>query len=93
MERIVDVTTALKQFGTLLDDVFYKRDIITIERKGKPLAQIIPFRKTKPQDSNLSSEQKELLDELHSLPDISIDKNPTTILREIRMRKGGSSSP
>ncbi len=51
MERIVDVTTALRQFGTLLGDVFYKRDIITIERKGKPLAQIIPFRKTKPQDS------------------------------------------
>lgn len=42
MERVIDVTTARRQLGTLLDEVFYKGEIITIERKGKPLAQIIP---------------------------------------------------
>lgn len=84
MERIIDVTTARRQFGTLLDEVFYKGDIITIERKGKPLAQIIPFKE---KGSFLSSEQKELLEELHSLPAISTDQDPTAILRKIRKQK------
>ena len=47
MERKIDVTTARRQLGTLLDEVFYKGDIFTIERKGKPLAQIIPFKEVK----------------------------------------------
>ncbi len=58
MERIIDVATARRLFGTILDEVFYKGDIITIERKGKPLAQIIPFKETNFQDtqSHLSQE-------------------------------------
>jgi prevent-host-death family protein len=84
MERVIDVTTARRQLGTLLDEVFYKGDIITIERKGKPLAKIIAVEET---DSQLSSEQHELLEELHSLPTISTDQNPTTILRKIRVQK------
>ncbi len=90
MERIVDVTTARRQFGTLLDEVFHKGDIITLERKGKPLAQIIPFEDTnsqKTQHSHISSSQRELLKELNSLPTISIDKDPVTILRNIRKQK------
>ncbi|MFV1977635.1 MAG: type II toxin-antitoxin system Phd/YefM family antitoxin [Candidatus Scalindua sp.] len=89
MKRIIDVTTARRQFGTLLDEVFYKKDVIIIERKGKPLAQIIPFEDTNSQDaqSPLFPGQKELLAELHSLPAISIDKDPTTILRNIRKQK------
>ena len=89
MKRIIDVTTVRRQFGTLLDEVFYKGDIIIIERKGKPLAQITPFEDTNSQDvhSPLSSDQKELLADLHSLPAISIDKDPTTILRNIRKQK------
>ncbi len=87
MKRVIDVTTARRQFGTLLDEVFYKGDIITIERKGKPLAQIIPFAETDSQNSHLSFEQKELLEELHSLPTISTDKDPITILRKIRKQK------
>ena len=42
MQRTIDVTTARRQFGTLLDEVFYKGDVITIERKGKPLARLVP---------------------------------------------------
>ena len=84
MERIIDVTTARRQLGTLLDEVFYKGDIITIQRKGKPLAQIIPFKE---KGSFLSSEQKELLEQLHSLPAISTDQDPTAILRKIRKQK------
>ena len=96
MERVIDVTTARRQLGTLLDEVFYKGEIITIERKGKPLAQIIPFEEA---SSHLSSEQKELLEELHSLPTIlktrsledivpnTTARDPTTILRKIRKQK------
>ena len=84
MERVIDVTTARRQLGTLLDEVFYKRNVITIVWKGKSLAQIIPFEET---NSHLSSEQKELLEELHSLPAISTDQDPTEILRKIRKLK------
>ena len=42
MQRTIDVTTARRQFGTLLDEVFYKGDVITIERKGKPIARLVP---------------------------------------------------
>ena len=90
MERIIDVTTARRQFGTLLDEVFYKGDIIIIERKGKPLAQIVPCegRSThNHQQSHLSSEQKELLEALHSLPSLSISTDPTSLLRNIRQHK------
>ena len=45
MQRTVDVTTARRQFGTLLDEVFYKGDVITIERKGKPLAWFLQIQK------------------------------------------------
>ena len=84
MERVIDVTTARRQLGTLLDEVFYKGEIITIERKGKPLAKIIPFKEAA---SHLSSEQKELLEELHGLPTIPTAQDPTTILRKIRKQK------
>ena len=38
MERTVDVTSARRQFGTLLDEVFHKGDTVIIARKGKALA-------------------------------------------------------
>ena len=46
MQRTVDVTTARRQFGTLLDEVFYKGDVITIEGKGKPQSNFI-YSKTR----------------------------------------------
>ena len=87
MKRIIDVTTARRQLGTLLDEVFYKGDIIIIERKGKPLAQIIPCTETETQDAHLSTAQKNLLTELYGLPTISTDKDPTAILRKTRKQK------
>ena len=42
MQRTIDVTTARRQFGTLLDEVFHKGDVIIIERTGKPLARLVP---------------------------------------------------
>ena len=90
MERTIDVTTARRQFGTLLDEVFYKGDIITIERKGKPLAQIVPCEERTThhdRESHLSSEQEELLETLHNLPSIPIETDPTTLLRNIRQQK------
>ncbi|NOY69489.1 MAG: type II toxin-antitoxin system Phd/YefM family antitoxin [Deltaproteobacteria bacterium] len=90
MERIIDVTAARRQFGTLLDEVFHKGDVVTIERKGKPLAKIVPL--DDPDNhvlgrSSITSKQKKLLDELNSLPRIGIDQDPVDILRSMRKQK------
>lgn len=89
MEKIVDVTAARRQFGTLLDEVFHKGEIFTIERKGKPLARIVPLDKFICQEENktISLKQKALLKELNSLPNIGIDKDPVEILRTMREQK------
>jgi prevent-host-death family protein len=90
MERVMDVTTARRQFGTLLDEVFHKKDIVVIQRKGKSLAKIIPlenYDNLNTQHSHISSQQQALLDELKSLPAISIKDNPVTVLRTMRKKK------
>jgi prevent-host-death family protein len=90
MQKTVDVTMARRQFGTLLDEVFYRGDIITIERKGKPLAQLIPVENDRCQEtqhSDLSPGRRRLLKELRSLPIISIDEDPTEVLRNLRKQK------
>ncbi len=86
MERIIDVTAARRQFGTLLDEVFHKKDIITIQRKGKSLAKIIPLENEIYQD-NISSQQRALLEEMEGLPVISTSSDPTNILRSMREEK------
>jgi len=90
MERVIDVTTARRQFGTLLDEVFHKGDVVTIERKGKPLAKIVPLDKRDGHvsgQSSITSKQKKLLDELNGLPRIGIDQDPVDILRSMRKQK------
>ena len=90
MERVIDVTAARRQLGTLLDEVFYKKEIITIQRKGKSLAKIIPLENNNSQDNNttpISSQQRALFEELEGLPVISINSNPTNILRSMREEK------
>ena len=89
MQRKVDVTTARRQFGTLLDEVFYKGDVITIERKGKPLARLIPVNTENHYQAQapLDSERQNLLDQLHSLPALSMNENPTDVLRQIRSQR------
>ncbi|MGD8263392.1 MAG: type II toxin-antitoxin system prevent-host-death family antitoxin [Desulfobacterales bacterium] len=89
MQRTVDVTTARRQFGTLLDEVFYKGDVITIERKGKPLARLIPVNTENHYQAQapLDSERQNLLDQLHSLPALSMNENPTDVLRQIRSQR------
>ena len=86
MERIIDVTAARRQFGTLLDEVFHKKDIITIQRKGKSLAKIIPLESKKSQE-NISSHQRALLEEMEGLPVIQTISDPTNILRSMREEK------
>jgi len=90
MDRTIDATKARQNFGTLLDEVFYKKDRIIIERKGKALAQLIPIN-TNGNDDNIASEKdqqrKKLLDELSALPSISMDKNPTEVLRQLRSQR------
>ena len=89
MQRIVDVTTARRQFGTLLDEVFYKGDVITIERKGKPLACLVPANSERHYQAQapLDSERQRLLDQLHSLPTLSMNEDPTEVLRQIRSQR------
>lgn len=90
MERVIDVTAARRQFGTLLDEVFHKKDIITIQRKGKSIAKIIPLENENSQDNNIttiSSHQRALLEEMEGLPVIPIGSDPTNILRSMREEK------
>ncbi|MCK5229531.1 MAG: type II toxin-antitoxin system Phd/YefM family antitoxin [Desulfobulbaceae bacterium] len=90
MERVIDVTSARRQFGTLLDEVFHKRDVITIQRKGKSLAKIIPLEDSECPDNqhtHITSQQLALLNELKSLPAISIKDDPVAVLRTMREKK------
>ena len=90
MERIIDVTAARRQLGTLLDEVFHRGDSVTIERKGKPLAKLVPLNETNRQtvgSPSISTSQKQLLEELHSLPVIGIKQDPVGILRSMRKKK------
>ena len=90
MERVIDVTAARRQFGTLLDEVFHKKDIITIQRKGKSLAKIIPLESENSKDDNItviSPKQRALLEEMEGLPVIPITSDPTNILRSMREEK------
>ena len=89
MQRTVDVTTARRQFGTLLDEVFYKGDVITIERKGKPLARLVPANSGSEYQAQaaLNSERQHLLEQLHSLPTLSMNEDPTEVLRQIRSQR------
>ncbi|MCD6346911.1 MAG: hypothetical protein J7L96_05755 [Bacteroidales bacterium] len=90
MERVIDVTAARRQFGTLLDEVFHKKDIITIQRKGKSLAKIIPLESENSNDNkivSISPKQRALLEEMQGLPVISIAGDPTSILRSMREEK------
>ena len=90
MERIIDVTAARRQVGTLLDEVFHRGDIVTIERKGKPSAKIVPLDETDRQalgHPSISSRQKRLLEELNSLPAIGINRDPVEILSSMHNQK------
>jgi len=89
MQRTVDVTSARRQFGTLLDEVFYKGDVITIERKGKPLARLVPVNAESPYPAQapLDLERQHLLDQLQSLPTLSMNEDPTEVLRQIRSKR------
>ena len=90
MQKKIDVTTARRQFGTLLDQVFYRGDIIVIERKGRPLAQLVPFENEDSREtrrSALSPERRKLLEDLHSLPVVALDRDPTEVLRNLRQQK------
>ena len=90
MERIIDVTAARRQLGTLLDEVFYKKDIITIQRKGKSLAKIIPLESENNKDNDIAAitpKQKSLFEEMSGLPVIQTTSDPTSILRSMREEK------
>lgn len=90
MERVIDVTFARRQLGTLLDEVYHKKETITVQRKGKSLAKIIPLENQSGEENpiaKVSPRQKWLLQQLEGLPVISIKDDPTEILRTMRENK------
>lgn len=87
MERTIDVTAARRQLGTILDEVFHKKEIITIQRKGKALARIVPLEHAHSRSNGLSASQQALLEEMEGLPVVPIDHDPTDLLRDIRKEK------
>lgn len=87
MERILDVTSARRQFGTLLDEVFHKGDTVIIARKGKALARLVPIENREPHSAELTPRQKELLNKLHSLPALAMEQDPVEVLRNLRKQK------
>jgi prevent-host-death family protein len=87
MERVIDVTAVRRQFGTLLDEVFHKGDAVTVVRKGKPMARIVPVALPSSQEGQISEQQRALLDELDSLPALAMDDEPTQLLRTMRKQK------
>ncbi len=68
---------------------FYRGDVFTIQRKGKALAQIVPVGEhpCQKEERNISLQQKELLQELNSLPTIGINGEPVELLRGIPRQK------
>ena len=69
--------------------MFYKGDVITIERKGKPLACLVPANSEKHYQAQAprDSERQRLLDQLNSLPTLSMNEDPTEVLRQIRSQR------
>jgi prevent-host-death family protein len=43
MENTVTAVQARKQFGRLLEEVFYQRQHVIIERAGRPMAVLVPL--------------------------------------------------
>lgn len=43
--RSLPAYVARKNFGQLLEEVYYRGDEFVIERAGKPMAKIVPLRK------------------------------------------------
>ena len=42
-EQVMNIAEAKKNFSDLIGRVTYRRETITISRRGKPVAKIIPF--------------------------------------------------
>jgi prevent-host-death family protein len=43
VEKIVNAMQARKQFGRLLEEVFYQSQRVIIERAGRPMAVLVPL--------------------------------------------------
>ena len=41
--RTINAVKAREKFGQLLDEVYYKGDMIIIERDGRPMAAVVPL--------------------------------------------------
>jgi prevent-host-death family protein len=43
MEKTIGSATARRKFGQLLEEVYYKGDKIVVERRGRPMAVLVPL--------------------------------------------------
>ena len=73
--RTINAVKAREKFGQLLDEVYYKGDLVIIERDGRPMAAIIPLG------------QLEALQKIHNQPKPGHD---TIKARTRRSQKGKS---
>ncbi|MCP4749839.1 MAG: type II toxin-antitoxin system Phd/YefM family antitoxin [Proteobacteria bacterium] len=75
MKKTIDAVTARKQFGRLLDEVYYKGDFIVIERNGKPMATLIP--------NDMANIRKNLFDKIDEIAREHRDANREVDSEEI----------
>jgi antitoxin (DNA-binding transcriptional repressor) of toxin-antitoxin stability system len=71
MEKVITATEAVKDFSALLNSIKYRGDHYIIQRSGKPVASMLPFKEAT--KSRTLKELKLILDELPRLKEDTED--------------------
>ena len=79
MRATISTLDLRQQLGDVLDRVALRHDQFVIERKGKPLAAVVPISKLE-QMERFAREQA--LAALRGLPDAPLDENETMTLAD-----------
>ena len=91
MYNTIDALQARKQLGSILDEVFYSKKPITIERKGKAMAVLVPIEFLEQLKQQVEKQRKALknsiVDKICDLPSVKTTQNPVEILRNVREQR------
>ena len=74
MTKSVAAMTARKNFGEILESVFYRNDEVIIERAGKPMGVLIPmaqYRKLERQRAEALAKIEQLWTEMPPMGDVA----------------------
>lgn len=104
MHKTIDALQARKQLGGILDEVYYSKEPITIERKGKAMAALVPIEFLEQSDQQVKEQRKALknsiLDKIHDLPSVKGTQDPVDMLKNLRnqrteklLKKYGTGAP